>query len=263
MLEAADAWPMNFGFLGKGNASTAAAGRTDSGRRVRAQAARGLGHHAGRHRYLPARRRSVRRAGGHSHRHDQRSRLRRRYHRGHRRPHHPHLSHRGRGRRPRARHHPHRRAAERSAVVHQSDAAVHRQHHRRASGHADGVPSSESAGAGRRGLRREPHPARRRSRRGYSARSGRLQHDLERLAGHGPHRRSGDAHLADRAQDEGAARAALPEDSARNDNFRVKRYVAKYTINPAITHGIAASKSARSSRASWRIWCCGSRPSSA
>jgi urease subunit alpha len=25
----------------------------------------------------------------------------------------------------------------------------------------------------------------------------------------------------------------------RNDNFRVKRYLAKYTINPAITHGIA------------------------
>jgi urease subunit alpha len=28
-------------------------------------------------------------------------------------------------------------------------------------------------------------------------------------------------------------------DSARNDNERVKRYVAKYTINPAITHGIS------------------------
>jgi urease subunit alpha len=31
----------------------------------------------------------------------------------------------------------------------------------------------------------------------------------------------------------------LSQDSARNDNYRVKRYVAKYTINPAITHGIA------------------------
>ncbi len=31
---------------------------------------------------------------------------------------------------------------------------------------------------------------------------------------------------------------ALKEDSARNDNHRAKRYVAKYTINPAITHGI-------------------------
>ena len=33
-------------------------------------------------------------------------------------------------------------------------------------------------------------------------------------------------------------RGALKEDTARNDNQRVKRYVAKYTINPAITHGI-------------------------
>lgn len=29
------------------------------------------------------------------------------------------------------------------------------------------------------------------------------------------------------------------KDSAQNDNFRARRYVAKYTINPAITHGIA------------------------
>jgi len=36
-----------------------------------------------------------------------------------------------------------------------------------------------------------------------------------------------------------AQRGALAEDSDRNDNFRVKRYIAKYTINPAITHGIA------------------------
>jgi urease subunit alpha len=34
-------------------------------------------------------------------------------------------------------------------------------------------------------------------------------------------------------------RGALPEDSARNDNFRAKRYLAKYTINPAITHGMS------------------------
>jgi len=34
-------------------------------------------------------------------------------------------------------------------------------------------------------------------------------------------------------------RGALPEDSARNDNFRARRYIAKYTINPAITHGIS------------------------
>jgi urease subunit alpha len=35
-------------------------------------------------------------------------------------------------------------------------------------------------------------------------------------------------------------RGALPQDSARNDNTRVKRYLSKYTINPAITHGISA-----------------------
>ena len=34
-------------------------------------------------------------------------------------------------------------------------------------------------------------------------------------------------------------RGTLKEDTARNDNFRVKRYIAKYTINPAITHGIS------------------------
>jgi urease subunit alpha len=38
-------------------------------------------------------------------------------------------------------------------------------------------------------------------------------------------------------------RGRLPEDGANSsngaDNFRVKRYVAKYTINPALTHGLA------------------------
>ena len=34
-------------------------------------------------------------------------------------------------------------------------------------------------------------------------------------------------------------RGALAGDPARNDNLRVRRYIAKYTINPAITHGIA------------------------
>ena len=35
-------------------------------------------------------------------------------------------------------------------------------------------------------------------------------------------------------------RGLLPEDQERGtDNFRVKRYIAKYTINPAITHGVS------------------------
>jgi urease subunit alpha len=36
-----------------------------------------------------------------------------------------------------------------------------------------------------------------------------------------------------------AQRGALSEDSERSDNFRIRRYVAKYTINPAIAHGIS------------------------
>jgi urease subunit alpha len=34
-------------------------------------------------------------------------------------------------------------------------------------------------------------------------------------------------------------RGPLAPDSAYSDNFRVKRYIAKYTLNPALTHGIA------------------------
>ncbi|MEN8831338.1 urease subunit alpha [Pacificibacter sp.] len=35
-------------------------------------------------------------------------------------------------------------------------------------------------------------------------------------------------------------RGRLPEETGENDNVRVKRYVSKYTINPAIAHGISA-----------------------
>ena len=34
-------------------------------------------------------------------------------------------------------------------------------------------------------------------------------------------------------------RGPLPEDSDKNDNYRVKRYISKVTINPAIAHGIS------------------------
>ena len=35
-------------------------------------------------------------------------------------------------------------------------------------------------------------------------------------------------------------RGSLPEDKGKNnDNFRAKRYIAKYTINPAIAHGVS------------------------
>nr|WP_167483969.1 urease subunit alpha [Mesorhizobium tamadayense] len=34
-------------------------------------------------------------------------------------------------------------------------------------------------------------------------------------------------------------RGALPEETGDSDNFRVRRYIAKYTINPAIAHGLS------------------------
>ena len=46
-------------------------------------------------------------------------------------------------------------------------------------------------------------------------------------------------HLADRAQDEGAARCAATATPRHTTTPRARRYIAKYTINPAITHGIA------------------------
>ncbi len=94
---------------------------------------------------------------------------------------------------------------------------------------------------GRR-VRRVAHSPRDHRRRGHPARPGRVLDDLVGLAGHGARRRGHHAHVADRAQDEGAARRAAGGHGARNDNFRAKRYVAKYTINPAITHGIAHAR---------------------
>jgi len=34
-------------------------------------------------------------------------------------------------------------------------------------------------------------------------------------------------------------RGRLPDEQGENDNFRVRRYIAKYTINPAIAHGVS------------------------
>jgi urease subunit alpha len=36
-----------------------------------------------------------------------------------------------------------------------------------------------------------------------------------------------------------AQRGRLPGQTGENDNFRIKRYISKYTINPAITHGVS------------------------
>ena len=61
---------------------------------------------------------------------------------------------------------------------------------------------------------------------------------VERQPGDGPRRRGDHPHLADGAQD-ARQRGALPGERGGNDNLRIRRYVAKYTINPAIAHGMA------------------------
>ena len=78
MLEAAEAFPMNLGFLGKGNASLPPPlRRADRGGRDRTQAARGLGHDARGDRRCLDGRRPDGRAGRDPHRHAQRVGLRR------------------------------------------------------------------------------------------------------------------------------------------------------------------------------------------
>ncbi len=133
--------------------------------------------------------------------------------------------------------------SQRAAVLDQPDAALHRQHHRRASRHAHGLPSPRLQDPRGRGVCRIAHPPRDHRGGGFAARSRRVFDDVERLAGDGPRRRSDDPHLADGAQDEDAVRQARrARRAARHaaaDNFRALRYVAKYTINPAISHGIA------------------------
>ena len=55
--------------------------------------------------------------------------------------------------------------------------------------------------------------------------------------GDGARRRDDHPHLADRARDEAPARALVGPPSVA-DNLRAQRYVAKYTICPALAHGL-------------------------
>ena len=165
-------------------------------------------------------------------------------------PHHPRLPHRGRRRRPRARHHQGLRAAERHPVVDQSDAALHGEHARRASRHAHGLPPPRPVDPRGRRLRREPHPQGDHRRRGHPPRHRRLLDHRLRQPGDGPGRRGADPHLADRAQDEGAARPPAGGDAATTTISASSATSPRYTINPAIAHGLSTSMSARSRSAS-------------
>src|SRR3546814_14816110 len=48
-------------------------------------------------------------------------------------------------------------------------------------------------------------------------------------------------------------RGRLPEETGDNDNFRVKRYIAKIGINPAITHGLSQHLGSVEDRKSTRL----------
>ena len=239
-----------------------AAARADSRRRDRPEAARGLGHDAGGDRHVPGRGRRVRRPGGDSHRHAERSRVRRRHDRRHRRPDDSHLPHRRRRRRPCARHHPPVRRAQRAPLVDQPDDAVHEEYAGRASRHADGLPSPVAEGARGRRVRRLAHPARDDRRRGRAARSRRDQHDVVRLAGDGPDRRSDLPHLADGRQDEAAARAARRRFRASTTTCACAA-TSRSTRSTRRSPTASRPKSVRSRSGSWPTWCCGSRRSSA
>ena len=140
----------------------------------------------------------------------------------------------------------------------------HGQHPRRAPRHADGLPPPRTPS-----IPEDLAFAESRIRPSTIAAEDVL-HDLgaismigSRLPGHGPDRRGGDADLADRARDEASAAARCRATGGADDNMRARRYVAKYTICPAMAHGLDARGRFGRGRASWPTWCCGSRPSSA
>ena len=239
MIQAAEGFPMNLAFAGKGNASLPAALEEQiKGGRRGAEAARGLGNDAGRDRLLPRRRRRVRRPGDDPHRHAQRIGLRRGYHRRLQGPHDPRLPHRGRRRRPRARHHQGRGAGR---------TCSRRRPTRR--GPTRSTPSTSistcswSATTSTRSIPEDVAFAESRIRKETIAAED-ILHDIGAFS-----MMASDSQAMGRvgevlirtwqtAHKMKVQRGSLPEEPAGNDNFRVKRYIAKYTINPAITHGI-------------------------
>ena len=263
MYEAVEAFPLNFGFLGKGNGSDPAALREQ----VRA-GAMGLKLHedwgttpAAIDQCLPVADEFDVQVAIHTDTLNETGFVEDTIC-GDRRPDDPHLSHRRRRRRPRARHHPAVRRAQRPALLHQSDDAVHAEHAGRASRHADGLPSPVGQRARRRRVRRLADPSRDDGGRGRAARPRRDQHDVVGLAGDGPDRRSDLPHLADRRQDEAAARPARPA-TRRTATTCASSATSPSTRSIRRSPTASPATSARSRSARWPIWCCGSRRSSA
>ena len=180
----------------------------------------------------------------------------------HQGPHHPRLPHRRRRRRPCARHHQDRLASQRHPVLDQPDAALHGQHAGRASRHADGLPPPVAVDPRGHRLCRKPHPQGDHRRRRHPARHRRLLDHLLRQPGHGPRRRGGDPHLADRRQDEAPARPAGRRKPATT-TISASAATSPNTPSTRPSPMASATRSARSKSASAPTWCCGTRPSSA
>ena len=191
MLEAADAFPMNLGFLGKGNASRpGGAARADRGRRLRPQAARGLGHDAGRDRLLPraSPTSSTCRSRSTPTRSTSRASSRRTIAAFKGRTIHTfHTEGAGGGHAPDI-----IKVCGEPNVLPSSTNPTRpftRQHDRRAPRHADGVPPPRPEDPRGRRVRREPHPHGDDRRRGHPARPRRVLDHLVRQPGDGPRRR--------------------------------------------------------------------------
>jgi urease subunit alpha len=154
-------------------------------------------------------------------------------------PHHPHLSLRGSRGRTCPRHPAGLRRAEHPALVDESDAPLHRQHPRRASRHAHGLPPPRYEDSRGCGVRRVPHPP-------QTIAAEDILHDLGAIS-----MISSDSQAMGRVgevvcrtwqtADKMKAQFGKLESALHPaaDNYRALRYIAKYTINPAITHGIS------------------------
>ena len=189
--------------------------------------------------------------------------LRRRHDRRVQGPHHPRLPHRGRRRRPRARHHQGRRRC--ANVLPSSTNPTRPYTANTLDEHLDMLMVChhlDSVDPGGRRLRRKPHPQGDDRRRGHPARPRRAFDDVVRQPGDGPRRRGDHPHLADRAQDEDAARRAARR--RRRQRQRAGEALHRQIHDqPGDRAGHGAARSARSRPASWPISCCGRRRSSA
>ena len=150
----------------------------------------------------------------------------------------------------------------RTAELDQSNAPLYGEHAGRTSRHADGVSSPGRLDPRGRCIRRKPHPQGDHRGRGHPARPRRDIDDVVGQPGDGPRRRGDHPHLADRAQDEAAARPA-----ARRR--RPQRQRAREALHCKIHHqsgdraGHGTARSVRSNWGSLRILCYGRRRSSA